>query len=174
MKITSFFLVRRSPEGENSKNLQLISFFPLKVDSTISLPLNSQIAIPGISVFSVSPCKPNLGHLPSELYLPYIMMWGASVFTGRDCYFSHLSSHAGRLVTLGDKGEWDVRLRVSKTLNVLTENNTGLWRRLSTEELMLLNSGVGEDSWESLGLQGDPTSPFWRRSTLGFLWKEWC
>ena len=25
-----------------------------------------------------------------------------------------------------------------------------------------------------LGLQGDPTSPFWRRSVLGFLWKEWC
>ena len=37
----------------------------------------------------------------------------------------------------------------------------------------LLDS-VGEDSWESLGLQGDPTSPFWRRSTLGFLWREWC
>ena len=34
--------------------------------------------------------------------------------------------------------------------------------------------GVGEDSWESLGLQGDPTSPFWRRSVLGVLWKEWC
>ena len=30
------------------------------------------------------------------------------------------------------------------------------------------------DSWESLGLQGDPTSPLWRRSALGFLWKEWC
>ena len=39
---------------------------------------------------------------------------------------------------------------------------------------MLLNCGVGEDSWESLGLQGDPTNPFWRRSALGFLWKEWC
>ena len=25
---------------------------------------------------------------------------------------------------------------------------------------MLLNCGVGEDSWESLGLQGDPNSPF--------------
>ena len=50
----------------------------------------------------------------------------------------------------------------------------GLWRSLSTEELMLLNCGVGEDSWEFLGLQGDPTSPFWRRSALGFLWKEWC
>ena len=32
-------------------------------------------------------------------------------------------------------------------------------RKLSTKELMLLNCGVGEDSWESLGLQGDPTSP---------------
>ena len=39
----------------------------------------------------------------------------------------------------------------------------GLWRKLSAEELILLNCGVGEDSWESLGLQGDPTSPFWRR-----------
>ena len=27
-------------------------------------------------------------------------------------------------------------------------------------ELMLLNCGAREDSWESLGLQGDPTSPF--------------
>ena len=37
-----------------------------------------------------------------------------------------------------------------------------LWRRLSAEELMLLNYGVGEDSWESLGLQGDPTSLFYK------------
>ena len=36
----------------------------------------------------------------------------------------------------------------------------GLWRRLSTKELMLLNCGVGEDSWESLGLQGiQPVHP---------------
>ena len=35
----------------------------------------------------------------------------------------------------------------------------GLWRKLSAEELMLLDCGVGEDSSESLGLQGDPTSP---------------
>ena len=50
----------------------------------------------------------------------------------------------------------------------------GLWRKLSTEELMLLNYGVAEDSWGSLRVQGDPTSPFWRRSALGFLWKKWC
>ena len=35
----------------------------------------------------------------------------------------------------------------------------GLWRRLSTKGLMLLNCGIGEDSWESHGLQGYPTSP---------------
>ena len=33
-------------------------------------------------------------------------------------------------------------------------------KKVSSEELMLLNCGVGEDSGESLGLQGDPTSPF--------------
>ena len=39
---------------------------------------------------------------------------------------------------------------------------------------MLLDCGVGEDSWESLGLQGDPTSPSYRRSVLGVHWKDWC
>ena len=33
-------------------------------------------------------------------------------------------------------------------------------KAVSAEELMHLNCGVGEDSRESLGLQGDPTSPF--------------
>ena len=35
----------------------------------------------------------------------------------------------------------------------------GLERKLSAEELMLLNCGVGEDSLGSLGQPGDPTSP---------------
>ena len=39
---------------------------------------------------------------------------------------------------------------------------------------MLLNCSVGGNSWESLGLQGDPTSPSWRRSVLGVHWKDWC
>ena len=50
----------------------------------------------------------------------------------------------------------------------------GLWRRLSAKELMLLNCGVGEDSWVSLGLQGDPPSPSYRRPVLGVHWKDWC
>ena len=42
----------------------------------------------------------------------------------------------------------------------------GLQRKLSTEQLILLNCGVGEDSRESLGLQGDPTSPKWNQSWI--------
>ena len=48
----------------------------------------------------------------------------------------------------------------------------GLWRKLSAKELMLLNCGVGEDSCESLGLPGDLTSPFWRRSAWVFFGKN--
>ena len=47
-------------------------------------------------------------------------------------------------------------------------------KKLECKELMLLNCGVGEDSWESLGLQGDQTSPSWRRSALGVHCKDWC
>ena len=46
------------------------------------------------------------------------------------------------------------------------DGRVGLYRKLSAEELMLLNCGVGEGSWETLGLQGDP---LWstRLSVLG-------
>ena len=53
--------------------------------------------------------------------------------------------------------------------------SVALWRKLTTtKELMFLNYGVGENSWDSLGLQGDPTSPSWRKSVLGVHWKDWC
>ena len=32
----------------------------------------------------------------------------------------------------------------------------------------------GEDSWESLGLQGDQTSQSWWKSILNINWKDWC
>ena len=37
---------------------------------------------------------------------------------------------------------------------------------------MLLNCGVREDSWESLGLQGDPTSQSQRKSVLNIHWRN--
>ena len=39
---------------------------------------------------------------------------------------------------------------------------------------MLLNCGVGEDSWESLGLQGEPTSQPLRKLVLYIHRKDWC
>ena len=39
---------------------------------------------------------------------------------------------------------------------------------------MLLNCGILEDSWESLGLQGDPIRSSYRRSVLSVHWKDWC
>ena len=51
--------------------------------------------------------------------------------------------------------------------------------KLSAEELMFMNCGVRADPWESLGLQGDPTSPSWRKSVLNIHRKDstlatWC
>ena len=42
-------------------------------------------------------------------------------------------------------------------------------QRINTFELR-----CWEDSWESLGLQGDPTSPPWRKSILNIDWEDWC
>ena len=39
---------------------------------------------------------------------------------------------------------------------------------------MLSDCGVGEDSWEFLGLRGDQTSQSQRKSTLYIHWKDWC
>ena len=39
---------------------------------------------------------------------------------------------------------------------------------------MLWNCGAREDSWESLGLQGNQNSPSWRKLTLNIHWKDWC
>ena len=39
---------------------------------------------------------------------------------------------------------------------------------------MLLNCGVGEDSWEPLGLQEDPTNQSQRKSVLNIHWRGWC
>ena len=65
-----------------------------------------------------------------------------------------LNGHGfGWTPAVGDGTEWP------GVLQFMGLQRVGLWRRLSAEELMLLNCGVGEDSWESLGLQGDPTSP---------------
>ena len=39
---------------------------------------------------------------------------------------------------------------------------------------MLLSCSVADNSWESLGQQGNPTNPSQRKSGLNIHWKDWC
>ena len=45
-------------------------------------------------------------------------------------------------------------------------------KKAEHHKLMLLNCGVVEDSSESLGLQGDRTSPSYRKSVLNIHWQD--
>ena len=42
------------------------------------------------------------------------------------------------------------------------------------KNLCFQNYGAREESWESLGWQGDQTSQSSRKSTLNIHWKDWC
>ena len=74
---------------------------------------------------------------------------------------SHLCIAAGKTIAL------TIQTFVNKGLSCqgydFSSSHVWMWELDHNEswakELMLLNRGVGEDSWESLGLQGDPTSP---------------
>ena len=48
---------------------------------------------------------------------------------------------------------WPTKVHLVKAMVFPVDVRFGLWKKLSTKELMLLNCDVGEDSWESLGLQ---------------------
>ena len=54
-----------------------------------------------------------------------------------------------------------LKLNVQKT-KIMASSPITSWEidGETVETVADLNCGVGEDSWESLGLQGDPTSPF--------------
>ena len=72
---------------------------------------------------------------------------------------------------------WPTKVRLIKAMVfpvVMYGCESWTVKKAERRRIDILNCGVGEDSWESLGLQGDPPSPFWRRSALGFPWREWC
>ena len=78
------------------------------------------------------------------------LLLGRTVMTNLDSIFK------SREFTLSTK----VRLVKTMVFPVVMYGCEG-WtiKKLSAKELMLLNCSIGEDSWESLGQQGDPTSP---------------
>ena len=96
---------------------------------------------------------------------------GSKITADGDC-----SHEIKRLLLLGRKAMTNLdSILKSKDITLLTKvhliramygfssSHVWIWELdylwLSARELVLLNRGVGEDTWESLGLQGDQTSP---------------
>ena len=127
-------------------------------------------------------CDPvNVGNLisgSSAFCKPSLYIWKFSVYVllkpslkDFECYLANMWNEYSCIVVwtfFGIALLWD--WNENWPFPVLRPNIAGLQRKLKAEKLMLLNCGVGEDSWESPGLQGDPTNPFWRRSALGVHW----
>ena len=65
-------------------------------------------------------------------------------------------------------------LREKQILNVPALSFPAVSHSTQHNSRSTLNSGVGEDSWESLGRQREKTSPSLRKSTLNIHWKDWC
>ena len=84
-----------------------------------------------------------------SLEIKRCLLLGRKVMTNLD------STLKSRDITLSTK----VRLVKVMVFPVVMYGCESWTIKLSAKELMLLNCGVGEDSSESLGLQGDPTSP---------------
>ena len=107
---------------------------------------------------------------------------GETMETVTDFYFLGLQSHCRwwpqpwnkRRLLLGKKAMTNLD-SILKSRDIILPSNVHLvkdmvfpvvmygcesWaiKKARTRELMLLNCGAGEDSWESLGLQGDQTS----------------
>ena len=108
------------------------------------------------------------------------VFWGSKITADGDC-----SHEIKRLLLLGRKimtnldsiqKSRDITLptKLVKARRSCMDVKVVLWRKLSAIELVLLNCGVGEDSWESLGLQGVPISISWRKLVLNVHGKDWC
>ena len=110
------------------------------------------------------------------------IFWGSKITADGDC-----SHEIKRCLLLGRKIMTNLdSILKSRDINLLTKVHLvkamafpvvmygcESWTiKLSTKELMLLNYGVGGDSCESLGLQGDQTTQSYRKSTPNIHWKD--
>ena len=88
----------------------------------------------------------------------------AHLFLGRKVMTNLDSISKSRDITLPTKV---CLVKVMVFLVVMYGCESWTIKKAGTEELMLLNCGVGEDSWESLGLLLKEISP-------NVHWKDWC
>ena len=99
-----------------------------------------------------------------------LYFWGSKIMADGDC-----SHEIKRRLLLGRKAmtnlnsilksrdiTWPTKVHLVKALVfpvVMYGCQSWTIKKLSAKELVLLNCDIGEDSCESLDLQGDPTSP---------------
>ena len=76
-----------------------------------------------------------------------------------------------RVITFADEGLYNQSYCFSSSHGWMWELNC---KESSVLKNWCFQIVVLEKTWESPGLQGDPTSPFWRRSVLNIHWKDWC
>ena len=116
------------------------------------------------------PCNPTPGHISREnsnwkryMHRNAQLLLGRKVMTNLDTMLK------SRDIILPTK----VRL-IKATVFPVVMYGCERWtiKKVEHWKLILLNCGVGEDSLESLGLWGDPTSPSWRKSVLNIHWKD--
>ena len=126
-----------------------------------------------------------------------ITSWQLDGASGR-FYFLGLPNHCGwwlqpwneKMLTPWKKSHDKTRLHIQKQRHQFADkglssqsygfssSHVQMWelahKKVWARELMLLNCGVGEDTWESLGQQGDQASQSKRKSTLNIHWKDCC
>ena len=139
-------------------------------DSFVLSPFNSANPVVGETV----PLSGSIDHFLERILV--VPAWIRVTPLGGACWLTVITQQDGEIWLSLMKGcVWAMqaycfvlcRIELRASWCLASSEESGIIIFLLLE--MLLNCGVGEDSWESLGLQGDPTSPFWRRSALGFL-----
>ena len=110
------------------------------------------------------PCNPTLGHISREnsnwkryMHCNAQLLLGRKVMTNLDTMLKSRDIILPTKVCL---------IKATVFLVVMYGCDSRTIKKVEHWKLILLNCGVGEDSWESLGLWGDPTGPSWGKSVL--------
>ena len=113
--------------------------------------MNNAAVNMGIQISLWDPVFNSFGYKPgSEIVESYVLLLGRKVVTNLDCILK--SRHY-----FVNKGPSSQSCGFSSSLVWMWE--LGYKESWVPKNWCFWNCGVGEDSWESLGLQGDPTSP---------------
>ena len=73
-----------------------------------------------------------------------------------------------------DRGTWQATVYSLQGCKELDMSNWAHMHETETIHIDAFDCGAGEDSWQSLGQQGDQTSQSQRKLTINVHSKDWC